>query len=105
MHARSHLGKVRTVKFSLDGENFQMELGDINEKALREIFAPYLAHARPARPLVRTPRGRHPLTDTARLAAEIIGCRAWAKAKGYPVSDRGRLPEAIIAQYREEHPA
>jgi|SRR5450755_1842383 hypothetical protein len=95
--------KVRTVAFGLDGVSFRIELGEINEKALREIFAPYVAHARPARPLAR--RGKHPLTDTARLAAEIIGCRAWAKARGYPVADLGRLPEAIITEYREQHPA
>jgi hypothetical protein len=93
-------GKVVTVAFGLDGVSFEIQLGDINEKALREIFAPYVEHARPARPLVR--KGKH--TDTARRAQEIIRCRAWAKEKGYPVSDNGRLPDAIIAKYREQHP-
>jgi len=37
---------VETIKFGLDGKNFEIDLSEDNAKALRDAFAPYVGVAR-----------------------------------------------------------
>ena len=37
---------ARTIAFAIDGERFEIDLGERNEKALRAIFAPYVEAGR-----------------------------------------------------------
>lgn len=90
---------VHTLRFSLDGTEYAIDLGPQNEAALRKLIAGYAEHARldtPRRNARRAaPRVRPVVnTDTALI-------RAWAKEKGYDVNDRGRVPGSIIREYRE----
>ena len=62
------------------------------------------AKASPARSrgkavLARSHRGRHPASTTSPLDSATL--RRWAKANGYPVKDRGRIPASVVAAYHQ----
>jgi Lsr2 len=82
-----------TVRFGIGGTEYQIDLSAANAAAFRQKLAPFTEHARttgrsqPGR--ARTPAGRHHGEDI----------RAWAKGQGITISDRGRIPASIAAQY------
>ena len=80
-----------TVRFSLDGHDFEIDLNRRNASAFRRKIAPFLAHARAA-------RKRGPRTVSSRERSATI--RAWARSQGITVSDRGRLPATVIDKFR-----
>ena len=92
-----------TVKFGLDGTQYEIDLSKGNAAKLRDVFAPYIAGARKAtrggvvlggRAATRAARG----TATAdREQNKAI--RAWAKRKGKNISERGRIPQGIVDEY------
>jgi hypothetical protein len=88
-----------TVSFALDGTVYEIDLSAKNAAELRKTLEPYLAAARKAGGSARRAsqgRGR-------RAAAGInpAQVREWAKASNIEVNDRGRVPESVIAQYRQ----
>ena len=85
----------QTVRFGLDGADYEIDLSISNATAFRERLAPYTARARKA--------GRGPRSRPARSAPrrERSGdIRAWARKQGITVSDRGRIPASVIEQYQ-----
>ena len=85
----------QTVRFGLDGAEYEIDLSTSNATAFRELLAPYTARARKAGRGLRSRPGRS-ASDRER-SGEI---RAWAKAQGIAVSDRGRIPASVIEQYQ-----
>ena len=83
-----------TVRFGIDGTEYEIDLGTANATAFRAQLAPYIAHARKAG---RAARRRPSRTAASRERSSDI--RAWAKDKGIPVSDRGRIPASVVEQY------
>ncbi|HYB86704.1 MAG TPA: Lsr2 family protein [Streptosporangiaceae bacterium] len=83
-----------TVRFGLDGTDYEIDLSTKNANAFRRKLAPFIDHAR------RT--GRGPRRRPGRSAASRErsgGIRAWAKEQGIAVSDRGRIPASVVEQY------
>jgi hypothetical protein len=80
-----------TVRFSLDGHDFEIDLNRRNASSFRRQIAPFLAHARAARR-----RGSRTVSSRERSAT----IRAWARSQGITVSDRGRLPATVIDRFR-----
>lgn len=90
-----------TVKFSLDGVQYEIDLSNKNAGKLRELFAPYVAAgSRVGRGGVvvggRAARGRGGATADREQNKAI---RAWAKKEGRDISDRGRIPQEIVDEY------
>jgi len=90
-----------TVEFSVDGVNYAIDLSEENAQKLRNAFAIWIAHARKegGRRRTRGPaaaKGR-PSVDREQSAA----IRDWARRSGHDVSDRGRIPAAIIEAYHQ----
>ena len=96
---------ISTVEFALDGRNYELDLTDENRAKLHEALAPYVnsarklggrrrSAARPDRAVKRS--GRGPGYDRQTLKS----IREWAKKNGYRVSDRGRLPAAVLQAWR-----
>lgn len=89
-----------TVAFGLDGTAYEIDLSSKNAGALRDSLAGYVAAARKIGRTaargggVRAARG--PAT-TDREQTQAI--RAWARRNGHTVSDRGRIPAAIVTAY------
>ena len=83
-----------TVSFALDGVAYQIDLSAANAASLREALAPWVGHARRAG---RSAAGRRaPRASKSGNSSEI---RAWAKAQGLEVNERGRVPAGIVAMY------
>ena len=84
-----------TVRFALDGAAYEIDLSTKHAKALRRKLEPFISHARKA--------GQGPRRRAGRNAASrerSDGIRAWAKAHGIAVSDRGRIPASVAEQYQ-----
>jgi hypothetical protein len=84
-----------TVRFGLDGAEYEIDLSAAHNDELRKELQQYLEHARrtgTARSAVRTRRGSAAV-DTAKV-------REWAKEQGIDVKDRGRVPANVVEQYQ-----
>jgi nucleoid-associated protein Lsr2 len=82
-------GKGETVTFSLDGRSYEIDLTAKNASVLRKVLRPYVEAGRPIK------NSRRPPTRT-RVAADTRTVKVWARANGYQVRDRGRIPKAVI---------
>lgn len=91
---------TETVSFSLDGTAYELDLSSDNALKLRKDFAQYIDHARKGTGGTRPRRGRARTGPGRERSAEI---RAWAKSVGKKVSERGRIPGEIIAEYDRTH--
>ena len=86
---------AETVRFAIGGSEYEIDLSKKNAQKFRKGLAPFIEHARKAG---RGQRHRSARTSAAREQSGDI--RAWAKAKGIPVSDRGRIPASVVGQYQ-----
>jgi Lsr2 len=86
-----------TVPFALDGTAFEIDLSTKNAKQLRKAFAPFVANAR--RAAAMPARGRRRASGKRKAPEKSSEIRAWAKAHGIPVSERGRIASSVIERY------
>ncbi|TCM42765.1 Lsr2 family protein [Kribbella sp. VKM Ac-2568] len=82
-------GKGETVTFALHGSSYEIDLGTKNAAALRKALAVYIEAARP----IRNRRAKKVTRST--IGADARTVKAWARANGYEVNDRGRVPADI----------
>jgi Lsr2 len=86
---------VETVRFSLDGTDFEIDLSAKNARLFRTQVAPFLEHGR------KSATGRLAGLRRPRAAWQRSGeVRAWAREHGNAVSQRGRIPVSVIEQYQ-----
>ena len=83
-----------TVRFGLGNAQYEIDLNKKNARAFRKKLAPFVEHARKAG---AGQRRRPARTESSRQRS--VDIRAWAKATGLPVSDRGRIPASVADQY------
>lgn len=88
-------GSGGTVSFALDGTSYEIDLTAAHAAEFRELFADYVRVARVAgRPTrTRASSGRNSKQD-------LQAARAWLRAQGHTVSDRGRIPNELMELYR-----
>jgi hypothetical protein len=95
---------VTTVRFSLDGSNFEIDLSAANQARLRDGLAKFVDAAGPAKPARagRSPRrAKAVATPPNRDQAQAI--RDWARSNGYEVSARGRISKSIQDAFDAAH--
>ncbi len=88
------------VTFSLDGVAYEIDLNDSNAAKLREAFAPYVNAGR------RTggrQRRQQSVNATQNRTDRLHDIRDWARANGYQIADRGRVPKTISDAYAAAH--
>ncbi|KXK63858.1 nucleoid-associated protein Lsr2 [Micromonospora rosaria] len=99
-----------TVRFALDGVQYEIDLSAAHAQQLRDAFAPYTAHG------TKVGRGGIVSGRAARSAAAPAGARGratsdreqnkairdWAKKSGRDISDRGRIPQEIVDEYHSK---
>lgn len=83
-----------TVRFSLSELDYEIDLSAENAARLRGQLAAFAEHGRAAGSGQRNQSSRP--ASSRRQSAAI---RAWAKTQGMQLSDRGRIPDLIVAQY------
>ena len=85
-----------TVRFGLDGTEFEIDLNATHSSELRQALEMYIVHARKVGSVARRGRGNRRggagSIDTARA-------REWAREHGYDIKERGRIPADIVAKY------
>ena len=83
---------TETVRFGLDGVEWEIDLSERNANRLRNSLSVFIAHGRK----VGGGRGRRP----ASTETDTQAVRKWAQANGIEVSARGRIPAEIVERYR-----
>jgi hypothetical protein len=87
-----------TVRFGLDGTDYEIDLNAKNAAALRKGLAKYIDSARRAPGAPRRPgRSGRQAGDGA---ADSTAVRVWAKSQGIEVKDRGRVPSDIVEKFK-----
>jgi hypothetical protein len=96
---------ISTVSFGLDGVTYEIDLNAANAESLRESLADFVASAQ--RIGGRVKRGGLPSavagSGTSRSKEQTQAIRAWAKKNGHDVSDRGRIPTAVVEAFEAAH--
>ncbi len=94
-------GSGRTVRFALEGATYEIDLTNAESDELYAALAPYLAAGRSvgrgvgaARPSAK-PAGRGP--------DDLAAIRAWLRAEGHEVAERGRIRADLVALYDAAH--
>jgi len=88
---------IGTIRFSLDGTEYEIDLNAGHSDALRSSLAPYVTHARK----VGSPGKRSSRSRRGAGAVDTTAVRAWARDQGIEIKDRGRVPAGVVARYRE----
>jgi hypothetical protein len=87
-----------TVRFGLDGTEYEIDLNAHHAQALRDTLARYINAARRAGGGARRPaRGSRRASASGLNTTEV---REWAKAQGIDVKDRGRVPAEVVARFK-----
>ncbi len=84
-----------TVSFGLDGVSYEIDLSAANAAALRDQLASWIGAAQRI-------GGRRSATRRGASAGrrqDVSAVRAWARANGHQINDRGRVPAAVQAAY------
>lgn len=92
-------GRGETVKFGLDGVEYEIDLSSENAQHLREQLGQYIRTAR--RVGGRAQRGTRTQLPATSPKRDLAAIRKWANANGYEVADRGRVPHSILEAYDE----
>jgi hypothetical protein len=87
-----------TVRFGLDGTEYEIDLNAGHAQALRDALARYVQAARRAGGRARRPaRGGRRAPAAGVDSTEV---REWARAQGIEVKDRGRVPAELVARFK-----
>jgi hypothetical protein len=85
---------AETVRFGLDGSEYEIDLSKKNATAFRKQLTPFVEHAR------RAGRGQRRRSGRTASSREHSGdIRAWAQDQGIAVSRRGRIPASLVERY------
>ncbi|WP_067715356.1 histone-like nucleoid-structuring protein Lsr2 [Nocardia yamanashiensis] len=91
-----------TVFFSIDGNEYEIDLSNKNAGKLRESLEPWTEKARKVGRSTKRKAGviaggrTRPAVDRE----ESTAIREWARAQGHQVSSRGRIPAEIVDAYQ-----
>ena len=88
-------GATQTVRFAIDGTEYEIDLSDRNADRLRESIAEFVGHARK----VGGRGGRKAASSVAAKVSKAGPMRKWLMEQGYEVSDRGRIPAWLQQVY------
>jgi len=97
-------GRGETVRFALDRQEYEIDLGDKNAKAMRDTISKYVSAGRrvsaSSRAGGRSARGGGRSASAGR-DYDPKAVRAWAESQGIEVSQRGRVPADLVAKFQE----
>lgn len=95
-----------TVRFALDGVQYEIDLSKNNADKMRSALSPYVEAGSKAG---RTGVGVVPRRAAAKARSTSTAdrdqnkaIREWAQSKGIAVSDRGRIKQEIVDRYNAE---
>ena len=87
-----------TVRFGLDGTEYEIDLNAKHAQQLRDAMARYVDAGRRVGASTRRPaRSGRKAQPSALNTTEV---REWAKAQGIEVKDRGRVPAELVVKFK-----
>lgn len=89
---------TQTLKFGLDGIEYEIDLSDKNAAKLCKAFASCVENGR------KLSRSGQPYRRV-QIGPSPSVVRAWARANGHDVPDRGRIPRDVRVAYDKAHAA
>ncbi len=87
-----------TVRFGLDGEQYEIDLSTERAKELRTALTRYIDAGRKVTGTTR--RAGQNGRKTPASSISNTEARIWAKAQGLEVKERGRVSADVLAQYQ-----
>ena len=87
-----------TVRFGLDGTEYEIDLSAGHAQQLREALAAYVRAGRRVSGGSRRPAGSGRRGAASGLNTTEV--REWAKAQGIEVKDRGRVPAELVVKFK-----
>lgn len=82
----------------IDGEEWNVDLGDINYKLFRAAIDPYLSAGKQ----VRKPKGKRAVSADEKAQDKAI--RAWHAERGNPLKPSGRIPRTARLAWEAAQP-
>lgn len=86
-----------TVSFALDGAHYEIDLSEAHARELRAILVRYVGAGRKVTGAAGRPARRRGRAVDGHSTTEI---RGWAKANGFEVKERGRIPAEVVAGFQ-----
>jgi len=86
-----------TVRFGLDGADYEIDLSAEHAAALRTALEGYIAAARKSQGARRPVRRGRRAGDSGPNTTEV---REWAKSQGIDVKERGRVPAELVVKFQ-----
>lgn len=86
---------AEATAFSFGGQTYEIDLGPVNQKRMRESLQPFIDAGRITGR--RTPRRASPRRP------DLAAIRAWAVGQGLQISERGRISADVISKYDAAH--
>lgn len=90
-----------TLTWSFDGTTWEADVCAVHALEVRTRFKEWAGHGR--RATAHRQNGQHPDRRRRRDRASSAAVRSWARQRGHTVSERGRIPVAIQAEYDAAH--
>jgi Lsr2 len=95
-------GAGESVRFSLDGVGYTIDLTNEHADELRNALAPYVGKARKGDAAPRA-GARSNGSSSRAPKGDLKAIRDWASSNGYKVSSRGRIPAEVQNAYNAAH--
>ena len=89
---------AETVRFAIDGVDYEIDLSERNASKLRSALEPYVAKARKTGK--RSGRRRGMARSNGFGEVDTKAVRKWAEANGIKLNSRGRIPADVLQKYR-----
>lgn len=86
-----------TVRFGLDGAEYEIDLNAEHAEALRTALARYIDAARRVSGAQRPAKSRRKASTSGVDNTEV---RDWARGQGIEVKDRGRIPAELVVKFK-----
>ncbi len=83
---------AETVRVSFNGRTVDVDVTETERKKIEDVFQPLIDVGREVIAVPMAKRSGKPRKDTAAV-------REWAKANGFKVGDRGRIPPEVWEAY------
>ena len=97
-----HSEGAESISFTFDGVSYDIDLNEHHAGEFRSEMHRWIQHARKSS-VTRAPSTRVVRQVTRRSREELNSIRLWARNNNHKVSDRGRIPAKIIAEYDAAH--
>ena len=93
------------IEFSVNGQNYEIDLGDDNAREFRRKLDYYIAHSDRVgtRKLAASATASAAESSTVRHPDQTRAIRTWAQAQGFNVSARGRIPAVVEKAFEAAH--